>query len=283
MKIAYGTYAMPTVPLEEAIPALAGMGYDGVEICMDPRHVGSMPEDLDPARRKLLRRLLQDTGMGIPALFPIGPVHIYTENRARHEQSLDFIRVCAGLARDLGMAEPPVIAAGIGGKRDQWDDIKGRLVDILGDYGRVAEEEDVIIAGEAHCGAAVDRTERAVWLFETVNHPRVKMHFDIVHTFLSGDTIEDAVRALVPHTAHTHITDTRRCPDGSFGLVLIGMGELDSAAYVRAMHEAGWDDYITLEVSGQVWGREDYVPLAAAQFCYAVLNRAFERAGVARG
>ena len=34
VKIAYGTYAMPTVALEDAIPALADIGYDGVEICI---------------------------------------------------------------------------------------------------------------------------------------------------------------------------------------------------------------------------------------------------------
>tara|TARA_Y100001001_G_scaffold70499_1_gene68518 strand:+ start:272 stop:445 length:174 start_codon:yes stop_codon:yes gene_type:complete len=36
MKIAYGTYAMPETRLEEAIPLLAGIGYDGIEICVSP-------------------------------------------------------------------------------------------------------------------------------------------------------------------------------------------------------------------------------------------------------
>ena len=47
MKIVYGTYAMPTVPLEEAIPTLAAIGYDGIEIAIGPKHVGSMPDQLD--------------------------------------------------------------------------------------------------------------------------------------------------------------------------------------------------------------------------------------------
>lgn len=43
MKIAYGTYAMPTVPLEDAFPALAKMGYEGVELFIGPKHDRAMP------------------------------------------------------------------------------------------------------------------------------------------------------------------------------------------------------------------------------------------------
>ena len=40
MKIAYGTYALPETPLEAAIPMLADLGYDGVEICIIRQHAG---------------------------------------------------------------------------------------------------------------------------------------------------------------------------------------------------------------------------------------------------
>ncbi len=239
MKIAYGTYAMPTVSLEDAFPALADIGYDGVEVCISPKHVGAMPDQMDAARRKGLRRLLSDQGLGVPALFLAG--HIFTESAEEHGRTLEHVRRCAQLARDLGMREPPVLALGIGGRTQQWETIRDDLVRLLGDYAALAEKEDFVLAGEAHCGAAVDRVERAVWLLDTVNDPRVRLHFDIVHFYLSGEEIEDAVRTLVPYTAHTHITDARKHPDGSFDLLLLGQGDLDSVTYVRAMHEAGWD------------------------------------------
>ena len=138
-------------------------------------------------------------------------------------------------------------------------------------------------AGEAHCGAAVYNSDRAVWLFDTVDSPRVRMHFDIVHMFLAGEEIEHSVRTLVPYTAHTHITDARRHPDGKFDLLLLGQGELDSVAYVRAMKAAGWDDFITLEVSTMVWSKPEYDPIAAAEYCYGTLTQAFQEAGVPRG
>ena len=91
------------------------------------------------------------------------------------------------------------------------------------------------------------------WLIDQVGSPRVGLHFDIVHFFMAGERIEDSVRALVPITVHTHITDAHRKPDGTFDLRLLGQGDLDSTAYMRAMHAAGWTGFITLEVSAAVW------------------------------
>jgi sugar phosphate isomerase/epimerase len=156
------------------------------------------------------------------------------------------------------------------------------MVELLRDYARLAEREQFILAGEAHCGAAVDRSQRVVWLMKSVNHPAIRFHFDIVHLFLAGEKIEEAVKTLVPYTAHTHITDARKHSDGTFDLLLLGQGELDSVRYVKAMHEAGWKDFITLEVSTRVWSKPEYDWVAAAKFCYATLDNAFRQAGVPR-
>lgn len=281
MKIAYGTYALPNLPLEEVFPALQRLGYEGVEICLGPNHVGSLPDQMDSARRAALCSLLADTGLGVPALFVVG--HLWETDPAKHRASLEHVKVCGQLARDLGMTEPPVLAVGIGGRRDEWDTIRDDLCRVLGDYAEVADREGFVIAGEAHCGAAVDRPERVAWLMDAVGHPRIRFHFDIVHMFLSGADEADAVRQLLPYTAHTHITDARKHSDGTFDLMLLGTGDLDSAKYCKAMYENGWNDFITLEVSTRVWSRPDYVPLAAAAFCHDVLAHAFERAGVPRG
>lgn len=278
MKLAYGTYAMPMVPLDEVLPGLARIGYDGVEICVGPKHV--VIEELDAARRKELREALERHGLGLPALFLLG--QIFTESEAEHEANLERLRQAAALARDLGMGEPPVLAIGFGGPKQQWDGIQNQFVELLADYAEVAEQEDFILAGEAHTGAAVDRSERITWLLDEINNDRIRLHFDIVHLFLANESIEQAVKTLAPYTAHTHVTDAIKRPDGGFELVLPGRGQLDMTAYVRAMAAAGWDSFITLEVSTMVWSKPQYEPWQAAQECYDRLSEAFTAAGVAR-
>lgn len=280
MNIAYGTYALPTMSYEEAIPMLEEIGYEGVELCVSERHKGATIPELDPARRATVRGMLDDYGLEVPAIFTLGG--LYQADDQAHRNTMDHVGRCAELGRDLGMPATPVVAIGFGGKKDQWDQVKGRLVEQLGDYAALADAEDFMVAGEAHFGAAVFNSERITWLLDQVNHPRVKLHFDIVHLFLAGEGIVEAVNTLVPYTDHTHITDAIRHEDGGFELCLLGDGELDSTLYMRAMKAAGWDDFITLEVSTMVWGKDGYDPRAAAEKSYDAISGAFEAAGVER-
>jgi len=162
-----------------------------------------------------------------------------------------------------------------------WEEQRTQLVKLLEDYANITAEEEIILALEPHANAAVDRTARAIWLMETLDNPSIRLHFDIVHFFLAGEKIEETVSALVPYTAHTHVTDAR-IKDNGFELLLLGQGELDCVGYVKAMHQAGWTDFITVEVSTMVWSKEDYEPFEAAAFSYATLNNAFKQAGVPR-
>jgi hydroxypyruvate isomerase len=278
MKIAYGTYAMPTVPLERALRMIAEIGYDGVELCISPKHK-SMPDDLDSATRQKLKEMLSEFNLGIPSLFMLG--HVLTEDEEAHKERLELVKQVMQIARDLDMGESPVISTGIGGRTAMWETHRDLLLQQLEDYAKLASDEGFVLAVEAHCNAMIDRTERAVWLMETVNNPLVRLHFDIVHFYLAGEPITETVKKLLPYTAHTHVTDAIILEDG-FKLVALGHGEIDCVEYVKAMHEAGWDDFITVEVSTMVWSQKDYSPYAVAALSYSTLNSAFKSAGVPR-
>ncbi|MCE5240002.1 sugar phosphate isomerase/epimerase [bacterium] len=278
MEFAYGTYAMPTVPLEEALPGLAALGYRGVEICIGPNRDRGDLGDFDGPRRAHLRQLVADSGLRLPALFMLGS--IFTPDDDAHRVNLQRAATAAQLARDLGMGEPPVLAIGFGAGRDQWEQVRGRMLDLLGDYAALAGEHDFILAGEAHTGAAVNCSDRITWLLDTVGSARLRLHFDIVHLFLAGEGITEAVQRLLPYTAHTHVTDAVRHDDGSFALVLPGTGQLDLVEYVAAMHQYGWREVITLEISTMVWSKPEYDVWGAARHCYGVMQAAAEAAGV---
>lgn len=278
MKIAYGTYAMPTVPLEDALVTVAEIGYDGLELAIGPKH-NSMPEQIDSSKRRQLKKMFAELNLGVPALFVLGSV--LTEDEETHKKNLQLTTQVMELARDLDIGARPVISMGIGGKSASWEAQRDPLLRLLNDYAKVASDEGFIFAIEPHAGAMVDRTERAIWIMETLDNPHVRLHFDIVHFFMGGENIEDTVFKLVPYTAHTHVTDARKTGE-AFELVLMGQGDLDSIAYVKAMHQAGWTDFITLEVSVRVWGREDYDVNEAAKQSYAVLDEAFRKAMIPR-
>lgn len=108
------------------------------------------------------------------------------------------------------------------------------------------------------------------------------MNFDISHFTLLGLTLEETVPVMVPYSVHTHIKEGRRREEG-IEFLLPGAGGFDYAAYLRAMHQAGWNGPITVEITAMIWARPDYEPFAAAAFPYATLDKASQAAGVGRG
>jgi sugar phosphate isomerase/epimerase len=278
MKIAYGTYATPMMSLEDAIEMIKEIGYDGVEICIGPKHK-SMPEDWNTEKRREIKDLLEELELGVPSLFMLGSV--LTEDKEEHKQRLELTKRVIQLARDLDMVDHPVISVGIGGRSNMWETHRNMLLDLLESYEKLASREGFILALEAHARAMVDRSERAIWVMETVDSPLIRLHFDIVHFFLAGEKISESVHRLVPYTAHTHVTDAKIKDDG-FELLPLGKGELDCVEYVRAMQEAGWEDFITVEVSTMVWSKEDYNPYHVASISYDTLDSAFNEVGIPR-
>src|SRR5437667_11336174 len=67
MKIGYGTYGMPEVPVQEALPRLAKLGYEAVELCVGERY-DAAPERLGRAERRQVREMLQAEGLELTGL-----------------------------------------------------------------------------------------------------------------------------------------------------------------------------------------------------------------------
>jgi len=277
MKIAYGTYATPMMTTKDSLHMMASMGYEGVEIAISPKHI--MPENFDRLQRQILSNVLDESGLEVPGFLMLGSA--LPNDKQSHNKRLDLTKWVIELARDIGVKRTPVISTGSGGSSANWDEKKDDLARSLDDYAKVASDEGAIIAVEPHFNAMVDRSERAIWLMKTLDNPYIRLHFDIVHIFLAKEPITEAVHKLVPYTAHTHVTDAKILENG-FELVLLGQGQLDCVEYIKAMKDAEWTDFITVEVSAMVWSKEGYDPISAASLSYDVISKAFDTAGVSR-
>lgn len=275
MKIAYGTYATNKMALEDSLIMMANIGYEGVEIAIGPKHI--LPENFDSSQRQNLRKILKDLKLDVPGFLMLGGA-LYSDTKS-HNDRLRLTEQVIEMAKDIDINRTAIISTGSGGSSSNWELQKYDLVSALEDYGKVAEKYDAIIAVEPHFHALVDRSHRAIWLMETLDNPSIRLHFDIVHNFLMKEPIRPTVNALLPYTVHTHVTDAK-IYDDSFELVLLGQGELDCVEYVKAMKDAGWNDYITVEVSAMVWSKEGYDPVNSAMLSYNTINNAFKLAGV---
>lgn len=269
MKIAYGTYGMPEVPIWDALPRLAGMGYEAVEICAADRWP-TAPHRISAADRQRLRALIQALGLDMPALMLF--VNLLAPEGPELEQQTTLFRAACALARDLSADEAPVVTTGLGSSGLSWDAARPSVWERAARFGEIAAGEGCRLALEPHVGALLDRPERVVPLMEDLHSPSLGLNFDISHFSVAGYDRAETIRALAPYAFHTHVKDGRMV-DGKVQFLLPGEGDFDYPAYFREMAQAGWSGPITVEVSAQIFNRPGYDPWPAAEFSLETLRR----------
>lgn len=279
MKLGYSTWGMPTVPIDTAIPHLAELGFDGIELTIIPRFTTEL-STLDTAERKRILSLLQQHNLALPAI--AAHSSLLDTDPEGHAKNMWRLKGGVDLAVDLAQdGELPAVNTTPGGKPDMWDSKKEFLAERLGELVDYGASRGVIIAMEPHIGAIIDTPDKVLELLDIVNSPYLRVNFDISHFDIVGIPTEDTVSALAAVSAHTHVKDQRGLhPD--FEFLIPGEGTFDYVDYLKQMQAHGYDGFITAEVSFMVQGRENYDPLAAATLSYETLSKAFVDAGIER-
>lgn len=279
MSLSYSTWSTQKTPIDAIVAHCAKLGFDGLELTVIP----GWPTDaatLTPADRRRIRSLYDEHNLelcgitGNTPLLATDPAE-HAANMARYKSYLDLT---AELQRP---GEHLAISTTSSGRKEQWDEVKDRLVDVFGELAAHAEQRGVIVGMEPHVGAALHLPDQVLWLLAQVNSPGLRVHFDISHFNVQGLDMEEVIAQIAPHSVHTHIKDERGVePDYAF--LIPGEGECDYVRYLRAMERAGYTGHITVEISMMVQRRPDYDAFAAADQSYRILSKAFEDAGIQR-
>ena len=277
MRIGYSTWGMRDTPIEQAIPAIAGIGYQGVELSVAPGWTTEL-YTLDAAKRARIRELIDEHDLVLTSI--IRNSSIVEEDLDKSAANLQSLRDSIDLAAELARpGEVPIMTSVLGGRSHEWEAKRDLAVERLRDLAGYAAQRGVVIAVEIHCGGILDLPERVEWLFERVDHPCVRINFDISHMEVMGIGIDESVPALVPYAIHTHVKDQRGLyPDHEF--LTPGEGPFDFVHYLKAMQAAGYEGYITAEVSVMVQRRPNYDPFFHAQLAFWTLRKAFYVAGI---
>jgi sugar phosphate isomerase/epimerase len=280
MRIGYCSWGMMKVDIEEVIPAVAKIGYHGLELAVTPGWPTEL-ETLDTTKRRRIAELLDQYNLVLTGV--AGHTSMCDDNQDKNAANMQRLRDTIDLTAELRQeGEPAIMASLIGGREEEWDNKKHLIaerVQALGDY---AADQGVILAVEPHSGTAFDLPERALWLMEALNHPAVRLNFDISHFDIRGIGIDQCVPQMVPWSVSTHVKDQRGIyPNHEF--LTPGSGPFDFVHYLTAMHKAGYSGFIGMEVSVMVQRQAGYDPFVDAALGYYALLHAFNASGVPLG
>jgi len=277
MRLSYCTWGMMNVGIEDVVPAVAKIGYRGIELAVTPR----FPTDLyslDAAMKTRIKALCQERDLIISAV--AGHTSVCEDDPDKNAANLQRLRDTINLADELRQeGQPAIVCSLLGGHVDDWGRVKDRVVERVGALGDYAAGKGVIFACEPHSGTAFDLPRKAVWLMEQLQHPAVRINFDISHFDILAIPSAECVPQMAPWSVHTHVKDQRGIyPYHEF--LTPGAGPFDFIGYLKAMHAAGYTGWIGMEVSVMVQRQPGYDPFVDAALGYYALKHAFCMSGV---
>lgn len=267
--LTFSTYGLPTLSLNQAIEAIGGHGYDGLEINVASTS-RTATEKLTTAQRKEARKRLNDRGMVIGSLMShLQPL----SSRERHNEGKRRLERDCILARELAPDSPPVIQTILGGKN--WGDSKQQCVDRLADWVSIAEEHGVVVAVKPHRGHAMSRPSEAAWLIAQLDHPKLlRMWFDYSHFIFRDIPLKQSLQQSLPIMAGVAVKDAIE-KEGRVQFLLPGAaGTIDYELLCTILREGNFSGSLCVEVSSHVWKRPDYDPTVAMRESYDVLSSA---------
>jgi sugar phosphate isomerase/epimerase len=270
---------MVTVRAEEAIPLLASVGYDSVELAVVPGWRDSI-DLLTPIRRRRIKQLLCEYDIALVAI--AGNSDLLADDAEELAENWKILTSTVDLAVEWASQDgPPIVDTYIGGKRGQWEQKRELIVERLGRLCDYAAGRGVRVALQPHMNGALDALEKVPGLIQALGRPNLGITLDVNDFTVQGMSVEAVADVLGRHIVLAQVKDERgRHPDYEFAVP--GDGEFDYARYLRALQAAGYDGDVCVEISLRVQHQPGFDPTCAAIQSYQVLADAFEVAGIAR-
>lgn len=276
--LGYSLYGMKMVPLAESFAALARIGYREVEVCMFPGYPGE-PQALDKAARAERRKQLAGLGLTVSSIMP--RVSLGGEDTGQ-AKVLETLRQAAALGQDLGGTKPTVVQAQIGGGRpDEWEGQKNRMVARLGAWADTLKQVGAVAALGSHLGNTVNTPDRLLWLHHQVNRPEIALYYNHVHYLVEGVPLAQSLPALIPYSRFVHLQDATGEP-ATKNYMLPGdpEGPTDFPRYFRELDRLGFRGPLVVHISGKFSTVAGYDPFAVAELCFKRMDAALRTAGL---
>lgn len=219
IKLSYSTFGLTNLNLVDAIDAVDGAGYKGIELSFhrdqfNPFNIAD--DDLDYVRNHL-------SGMRVKPACVATASHFFMPSRP-HEPSLmhptlagrkrriDLVKRGIQVARKLNVS---LVTFGSGFIREEHllnpsiiphellvDSIHQCLQEIHAD-------EDITLLIEPEPGMFIETMQQGISLVEEIDSARFQLHVDICHAYCSEANYVDALAQAAPYTRYLHISDAR--------------------------------------------------------------------------
>lgn len=231
MKFALSTLGLPGMPIPEVARLAARTGYDGVELRAHPE--SHIHPDLNPAQRKEITA--EFTASGIEILSIAGYARVADPD---DDTNLPQLLI---LARDLGASYIRVFPGATGGADNpDASNADDTAVQRLTEAAHHASTAGIRILLETHdshrTGEATARVLNRVG--DEDGKDNLGALWDVMHTWLGGETPAESYGHLAPHLGYTQVKDIASAEDTT--PLPLGKGVLPLSECLALLPPDGW-------------------------------------------
>lgn len=226
---------------------VAECGYAGIEIA--PYTLAAHPRDLDPAQRRQLRSAAGNAGLEVVGLHWLlartEGLHLTSDDQAVRDRTAAYLGDLADLCADLGgrilvFGSPPQRNVREGMSREAAFDA---AVDVFQKCMPRLADRNVTLCLEPLTPKEtnfINTCAEAAELIAAVDHPRMALHQDVKAMLSEERTIPELIDEYKHLTRHFHVNDSN--------LLGPGMGETDFTPILKALIDARYDGWVSVEV-----------------------------------
>lgn len=251
MNLAFSTNAFKKATLEDAIEAIAEVGYAGVEVMADVPH--AYPPDMPAERMERVRGMIAARNMSISnvnafTLFAIGDTYhpswiedsaekvrqriVHTQNAIRMTAALGGKTISLQPGGPLGSVEREVALA--------------RYEAGLRECLPLAAELGITLMVEPEPGLLIQHSWECVEFLKRVRHPHLKMNCDLGHFFCVEEDPATVLRDCAEWVAHVHLEDIKENRVHQHHIP--GTGAMDWAGIFAALRDIRYTSWLTVEL-----------------------------------
>jgi sugar phosphate isomerase/epimerase len=256
MKLAYSTNAYTRTDLESALRRIADIGYCAAEILCDSPHW--LSHRVSEGEADAIGELLDDTGLAVSNLNantangyfdPLPPENVFepslsSKNANWRNWRINYSLCTLNLAKRIGARCISVTSGhpASGGDPQSGIDL---FVDSLKKICDAADRLNLLVGVEYEPGLLVERANELAEVIDRVDSPSLGANLDIGHSYLCGESAQEALALLAGRIWNVHVEDIQgrkhyhRIP---------GTGEIPMDNYFRILRAGGYDGYLTVEL-----------------------------------
>ena len=244
----YGAMNFPVSSLFTEIETFAQMGFDYLELAMDPpmAHYSTLSRNMDEIKQRLT-----DNGFGLVCHLPTFVLTAdLTENirRSSVDEMLKSLEVAAELGAPKVVLHPSIV---FGMGSFVMDTVKTYFLEFLAKMVAAANRLKLTICLENMMPRNILGVEPTDFeeIFEM--YSTLQMTLDTGHANIgvpAGSRLLELVERFGNRLGHIHISDNLGTSDDHLA---VGQGTVDFSTLISSLVDLGYDDTITLEIFDQ--------------------------------